>query len=257
MTPALQPVPRELLARLGHGLKLPFRALAFLARNPSLWPLALAPVLLAALGLALGTIFGWAVSHALLARFWTEPSGTWSHLAWEALHFSVFAVLVISAALLPPMVLAAPFLDKLSASVEARTLGVSEDDDGSLGRMAKETVTSVVHALSRLLRFGIVQALLFAVAFIPVVGAAYPVLAFLWSALWLAEASVDQSSARHLRPWRETARELRAVRPTGFAMGVVLAGIFLIPLANLFLVPLATVAGTLLYGDLRTKPPSA
>ncbi|MBS2029944.1 MAG: EI24 domain-containing protein [Deltaproteobacteria bacterium] len=244
-----RPVPAGLPKRLGHGLGLPFRALGHLASTPSLWPLAAAPALLAGAGLALGMIFGWGASHALLAHLWAEPGTTLAHRAWEAVHVTLFATLVLLAALIPPMVLAAPFLDLLSTLVEAGVLGTTEEP-WTLRRFARGTLTSVVNALARLLRFGIVQALLFLLGFIPPLAPVIPILSFVWSAIWLSEQALDQTAARHLFTWRDTRDAVRSVRPTGFGMGLVLGGVFLVPLANLFLVPLATVSGALLYGDL-------
>ena len=243
-------IPAGVFRRAAHGVRLPLRALVLLARNPSLWPLALAPVLLTAAGLAVGVIFGWYASRHLLALAWAPPAHALLAALWQLAHFVLDVVLVLLSALIPPLVLAAPFNDQLSASVEALTLGTAVRDAG-LGRALHEVMTSVVNALARLIRFGAVQALLFGVSFVPVVGAAYPLLAFAWSAVWLAEQSLDQTAARHLMSWRDARVALAAVRPTGAAMGVVLGAVFLVPLANIFLVPLATVSGALLYGDLQ------
>jgi len=246
---APRPVPTTLPQRFGHGLGLPFRAFGLLAAHPALWPLAAAPAVLAGVGLALGMIFGWHMAHVLLAHLWLEPAGPIVHGAWEAVHVTLFATLVLTATLLPPMVLAAPFLDLLSTLVEARVLG-TPGEPWELGRFARGIVTSVVNALARLLRFGIVQALLFALSFIPPIAPVLPILSFLWSAIWLSEQALDQTAARHLLTWRDTRDAVRSVRPTGFGMGLVLGAVFLVPLANLFLVPLATISGALLYCDL-------
>jgi uncharacterized protein involved in cysteine biosynthesis len=245
-----RPIPTSRLRRLAHGLELPFRALGLLVSTPALWPLAAAPVVLAGAGLAVGVLGGGWGAHVLLSHLWAEPSGAWAHLLWRAIHFTLYVVLVAASALIPPMVLAAPFLDRLSAGVEQRVLG-TPDGPGGLEQLVREVLTSALNAVARLLRFGVVQALLFAFGFIPVVGVAYPVLAFVWSAIWLAEQALDQTASRHLFGWRDTRRAVISVRPAGFGMGLVLAAVFLVPLANLFLVPLATAAGALFYCDLR------
>ena len=252
MSEQARPITGGLLPRAAHGVRLPFRALALIARSPSLWPLAAAPVLLTALGLTLGFLLGKLEAAQLLRHLWAEPAGAWAHAFWESIRYAIVFTTAFAFALAAPLVLAAPFNDKLSETVEAQVLGTAPPR-ASLGRFARELFTSLGNALARLLRFGIVQALLFTLAFVPVVNVLYPFLAFAWSALWLAEQALDQTAARHLLPWRASRDALRAVRPAGFSMGLVLAAVFLVPLAGLFLVPLATVAGTLLYCDLAAS----
>jgi CysZ protein len=245
-------IPQNRFARATHGARLPFRALGFIARHPALWPLVAAPVLLTALGLAVGFLVGKFEAAELLRHVWAEPAGAFAHLAWQSVRYAMAFTTAFALALSAPLILAAPFNDRLSQAVENRVLGTLPPTEG-LGRFAREVLISVVNALARLLRFGIVQLLIFGLAFIPVLNAAYTFVSFAWSALWLAEQALDQTGSRHLLNWRATRAALGAVRPAGFAMGLVLAAVFLIPLAGLFLVPLATVSGALFYCDLSAS----
>lgn len=243
-------IPEGRLARFGAGMKLPLRALGTIGAHPGLWPLVLAPVLLTIFGLIAGIVVGHYATPWMMGRIWAEPLPGVSHWLWAFLAFCLRISIALMLALALPTVLGAPFNDRLSSAVEAQVRGVEEPDE-SVRQFVREVLTSVVNALARLLRFGIVQALIFLLSFVPVVNVAYPVLAFVWSAVWLAEQALDQTAARHLFPWHATRDAVRAVRPMGFGMGLLLAAIFLVPLANLFLLPVATVAGALFYCDLR------
>jgi CysZ protein len=237
-------LPTGTAARLAAGALLPFRAARLLFDRRELWLLALAPTVLTLLGFAAGLGASGPLSGWLLRLAWIEPDG-WRVALWWGTRAAIFLALLYSFAVALPIALSAPFADRLSAKVEALELGGAEE--GGLGRMAKEATVGVWHALARvtLLLAGYV---LLAPAL--VVPGAWPVLAFLWTALWASFEWLDLPMARHLHGFSEVRAALRAVRPMGLGFGAILGALFLVPLANLVVIPLGAVAGTLLYVDL-------
>jgi uncharacterized protein involved in cysteine biosynthesis len=176
---------------------------------------------------------------------WEAPPGALA-IAWHVARAVVLVVLVYAAAVVLPLVVSGPFMDALSARVEAEELGEAPSA-GGVGRLAAETLTGVVHSLARvaLLFLG-----LLALAPALLLPGAWPVLAFLWTAWWTGVEWVSLPMARNLHGFRETRAALRRVRPAGFGMGCALAALFVLPLANLLVVPVGAVAGTLLYCEL-------
>jgi uncharacterized protein involved in cysteine biosynthesis len=238
-------IPTNPAGRLASGALLPLRAAGFLAARRALWPLALLPVVLTAIGIVAGTIAAVPLSAKLLAALWAEPSG-WLAAAWWIARGAVFLVLVYVGAVAFPVVVAAPLMERLSVRVEELELGTA-GSAGGIGRATAEVLTGVRNTLARtgLLLLG--HAILLPSLLVPF---AWPILAFLWTAWWSSVEWLDLPMARHLHGFRAVRRGLAAVRPFGFGMGCTLAGLFLLPLANLLVVPVGTVAGTLLYCEL-------
>ena len=238
-------IPTNPAGRLASGAFLPLRAAGWLGARRALWPLALLPMFLTAVGLVAGAVAAVPLSAKLLALFWAEPAG-WLVAAWWLARAAVFVVFVYVVAVALPIVVSAPLMERLSVRVEELELGTAARA-GGLGRAAAEAVTGIGNTLVRtgLLLLG--HVILLPTLLIPF---AWPVLAFLWTAWWSSVEWLDLPMARHLHGLRAVRAGLRAVRPLGFGMGCTLAGLFLLPLANLLVVPVGTVAGTLLYCEL-------
>src|SRR5262249_12014952 len=116
-------------------------------------------------------------------------------------------------------------------------------------RFAAEILVAAGHSVARVALFAVGQALLLPVALVPL--PIYPVLAYLWSAVWLCFEYLDLPMARHLYAFREVRAALRSARPISLGFGGPLAALFLVPIVNLVSVPVGVVGGTLLYADLR------
>lgn len=239
------PIPASALPRLGAGLALPLRATAWLSRRPGTWRYALVPVVLTVLGLAVGLAAGIPLSATLLSLLWTEPAG-WTAALWHAARVAIVLVELYTLAVVLPLVLSAPFMDALSAKVEAEELGTGEAP-GGLRRVLAETTTGLVHSLGGVALYYLGLLLLLPALLVPFL---WPPLVFLWTARWTAVEWAGLPMARNLHGFRETRAALRAVRPAGFGMGLALAALFLVPLANFLVVPVGAVAGTLLYCEL-------
>jgi len=238
-------IPDSLLPRLATGLGLPLRAASWLSRRPALWRHALVPVALTIAGLVVGLVAGIPLSGTLLSLVWSEPSG-WTTVLWHAARVAVVLVELYTLAVVLPMVLSGPFMDALSARVEAEELGSAASAAG-LRRAVAETATGLFHSLGRVALYYLGLLLLLPALLVPVV---WPPLVFLWTARWTAVEWAGLPMARNLHGFGETRAALRAVRPVGFGMGLTLAALFVVPLANFLVVPVGAVAGTLLYCDL-------
>lgn len=239
------PLPASFLPRLGAGLALPLRAAAWLSRRPATWRYALVPVALTVAGLAVGLAAGIPLSGTLLSLVWSEPAGFLAAF-WHAARVAIVLVELYTLAVVLPIVLSGPFMDALSARVEAEELGATETA-GGVRRVLAETTTGLVHSLGRVALYYLGLLLLLPALLVPVL---WPPLVFLWTARWTAVEWAGLPMARNLHGFGETRAVLRAVRPTGFGMGLSLAALFVVPLANFLVVPVGAVAGTLLYCEL-------
>lgn len=231
-------------ARLGAGVSLPFRGLAYLLDHPALWPYAILPVVVTIVGLLVGVAVAVPLSGWLLGLLWTEPAG-WLAALWIAARVAVGLSVVVAVALALSVTASAPFADLLSARVEALELGAPEG--GGVRRALAEVWRGIAGTLVRAAGLLLGLAVLLPTMLIPLV---YPVLAFLWTARWTAVEWLDLPMTRNLHPVREVRAALRAVRPLGFGFGGMLTLALAVPLANFLVVPVGAVAGTLLYCDL-------
>jgi CysZ protein len=237
-------LPTGAAALFAAGAFLPFRAARLLLDRRELWRLALAPAALTLLGLVAGLALSGPASGWLLRLAWSEPDG-WRLGLWWLTRAALFLAVLYASAIALPIALSAPFADRLSAKVEALTLGPA--DEGGVGRMAKEATVGAWHAVARVTLLIAGYALLAPALLVP---GAWPVLAFLWTAAWASFEWLDLPMARHLHGFAEVRAALRSVRPLGLGFGAVLGALFLVPLANLIVIPVGAVAGTLLYCDL-------
>jgi CysZ protein len=230
--------------RFGAGLELPFRGLAYLAGRRELWRYAVLPVLFTVAGVIAAVVSSVPLSGWLLGLVWTRPE-SWLVVLWILARIAVGLAVVVALALALPVVVSAPFADRLSARVEELELGAP--DAGGLRQAVAETWRGLSNALSRGVRLLVGLVLLLPALLVP---GLYPVLAFLWTARWTAVEWLDLPMARHLHHVSDVRAALRAVRPMGFTFGAVLTLALAVPLANFLVVPVGAVSGTLLYCDL-------
>ncbi len=216
---------------------------AFLVRYPRLWPLAALPALAAMLFVGLGVIMGLLLVPRVEAAVLPEPGRL---PEWVALPMSVMLwIATVGAAgflgLGMALVVAAPLLDQLSRSVEARARGVAEDASPGL-------VFEVAQSLRGAVYFLIAAPGVFLLGFVPLLG---PLLAMMWGARAVAIQMTDPALSRRglsfadKRRWH---REWR-VETQGFGLAGMLG--FVVPLANLLLGPALVTGGTLLVLDLE------
>jgi CysZ protein len=241
------------IVQWGRGMALPFRAVALLWRNRSLWPWAAAPAMIGLLlfaGVATGAV---AYADDLLALWWAQPSGEGIgpgllRLVWTVLYVVLLVVGVASAyltALLLGGIIASPFNDALSVRVEALLDGEAppEDDAGMWAAMGR----SVVSTAGVTATYVTVAVPVLALNLIPAIGP--PVATVLHAgvaAFFLAVEYADVAFARYGLPWRDKLRVLNAHRGLAAGFGLSTSLLMWIPGLNLIVMPIAVVGGTAL-----------
>jgi CysZ protein len=218
--------------------------IAFLVRNPGLWPLSAMPAVVAAMLLLGGLIAGiFAVSFA---DDWIAPPHERRGLGSLALALALYAALPVAgllAGLAIALLLAAPILELLSRETERRLRGgVTEREAGWTWEIAQ----SLRGALYFLLRTPGV----FLLSLVPVVG---PLLGALWGAHALAFQMTESPLQRQGLDFWSRRMWHRANRAESLGFGLAGLATLLVPFANLLLAPALTVGATRLVLELEDQ----
>jgi CysZ protein len=241
--------PPGLVRRLAAGAWHVPAGFGFLLRNPSLWPLAALPELLALALILTGAVLGIFFVPRLEVALGPAPGSLpeWldlplTLLLWTAT-IGAGAFLGLGIALL----LASPLLDQLSRRVEQRARGSVRD--GGLGLSWE-----IRQAARGALYFLLVAPFVFLLGMIPVVG---PVLAFLLGGRAVAMQMTDPALTRRGATFRDKRAWHRRWLPESQGFG--LAGMvgLLVPFANLLLAPALVAGATLLVVELEEIEGSA
>lgn len=248
------PLPTPTLSResavgdLLAGLRLPFRALGFIARTPRLLAWTALSALVTALTLVGVGVGAWSLGQQLAE--WLLGGEGWRHVATVSLGVVFFVALFVAGALTLPNVLLAPLQDPLSEATEAR-LGDFEAPPFSVKALLRGTAESLFHTLLRVGFMVLGLVVLFPLHLVPAAGSVlWLVLSSVWTMFWLAVEHLSGPMARHLRPFREVVGALRRRPALALGFGAALYVILWVPVLNFLLLPVAVVAGTLLYRGL-------
>jgi CysZ protein len=243
--------------RAGHrfivGFLFPLKGGKVLLHHRRLWLLALAPLLL--------NILVYLAAFFLLARYYEEwfglllaPPQHWYLLAGYYV-LRLLALLVIVALLLLSFVfvgtaLAAPFLERLSARVEALLSGRREEAQVSFLQFIADCGRTVGHSL---LCFSLLV-MAIPLNFLPGLGhIAWLLLSWLLLTYNFATFAMDRRRLTFSAKWRWLLAEWAATLGCGAALFVMMA----IPIVGFVLLPVATVAGTLLLRDIEGPAPGS
>lgn len=216
---------------------------AFLLRNPSLWPLAALPALLALALLVAGAVLGTYLVPGLEKALGPSPGSLpeWldlplTLLLWTAT-IGAGAFLGLGIALL----LASPLLERLSLHVERRVRGTLPDQSPGLGWEIRQALRGAVYFLAA-------APLVFLLGLIPVVG---PVLSLLFGGRAVALQMSDPALTRRGLTFRGKLAWHRRWLPEsqGFGMAGMIG--LLVPFANLLLAPALVSGATLLVVELE------
>jgi len=239
--------------RWARGFALPFRAVALLWRNRSLWSWAAAPALIGILlffGVAATAI---AYADDLLALWWSAPAaeGLWTGfllLVWTVLYVLLIVVGVAGAyltALLLGGVVASPFNDALSIRAEAILAGdAPSPDEVAMWTGFARSIISTAAVTGVYIAFAVP---VLALNLVPGIGP--PVATALHAGLaafFLAVEYADVALARYGLPWREKLALLNANRTMAAGFGLSTSLLLWIPGLNLVVMPIAVVGGTAL-----------
>jgi CysZ protein len=259
---------RGVLADFEAGLRLLFEGGRFLRRAPSLWPLAIVPVFLALVAVAiagslflanLAAIVAWCDS--LLPVF--EATNVWSWLwvgpatfvVWVAgglIVVVLFAVAIV-AALLAANLASAPFLERLSARVERLAQAGGADAPAGEPSAPTAVLRSFAAEVQRIGCLVLAWVGLSLVALI-VPGATFvttPLLVAL-TVLFLPLEYAGHALDRRGLSFRDRIRFVRANWATMAGFGTVAFVACFVPGFNLLVMPALVTAGTLLV--VRREP---
>lgn len=247
-----------------EGLRLLFEGTGFLRRESSLWPLAIVPVFLALVCVAiasslflsnLGPIAAWCSS--LLPEIGSPPGWSWSwlwvgpavFLVWIASGLAVVVAFgaAIVAALLLANLASAPFLERLSWRVEAiARAGEPVEGDIGLG-MISSVLRSLRAELARIGFFAVVWSGLSLVGLIvPGAPLLTAPLLVLFTIYFLPLEYAGHAFDRRGTSYRDRLRFVLAHRSTMAGFGSVAFVACFVPGLNLLVMPALVTAGTLL-----------
>ncbi|WP_230467389.1 EI24 domain-containing protein [Lujinxingia vulgaris] len=244
------------MRRFIGGIKLPLKAMRFIAAHPKMWPWMIIPALI---NLVLFVITAVALAMnapELLGWLWAQPEATWLKVVWyvvlavvllASVVLSYFAVLMVAG------VIASPFNDQLSVITERELRGtVADARDGE--SMISGIMRSIVISLVTLLAYlACIIPLLF-LHLIPGLGSLLnTVLGTAVSAIFLAFEYSDAALDRQGFSLKEKIARVRAHLDLAGGFGVGSALLMLIPLVNLLVMPVAVVGGTMLGIELREE----
>jgi CysZ protein len=239
---------------LGRGLGDLGRAFEVLKSHSSLWKWMLAPtvvtlVLLVAMILGVASLVDPLVSRLasqLPAVF--EQIGSWILTLIVVIGLG-FAALLVFVALVG--MVAGPFNELLSEAVEEK-LYHRPAPKFSLRAFARGAIVGIVHGLRRLAIALLAAGLLFALGFLPVIGAIAAVLLGGWIA---ARASAydcyDAVLARRELAYKTKLAYLERHRARTLGLGAGVAGLLLVPGLNLIALGLGAIGATLASHDLE------
>jgi uncharacterized protein involved in cysteine biosynthesis len=233
------------------------RGAAYLAARPRLWVWILAPMVLAGVILVatVGSVLG--LLSAPIAGIAAYLPGSWADnvlklVAGVLLTIASFSIFISLAALI-----AAPFNEELSESIEERETGVP-GPKFRIGRFLVDLVIGIAHAARRVLVYLVVMGLLLVVGIaVPVVGTTISmVLGAIATARFASYDAFDAVWARRRSKYRAKVEYLRTHRWRTLGMGGIVAVPLIVPGLNVIALAIGATAATLrvLDQDRATRP---
>jgi CysZ protein len=223
----------------------------FLLTRPGLWPLALAPVILATVLVFAGLVIAWFVGARIETRIAPAPgtAPVWVELSTSLLLWTAVLGSGVFLGLGVALALTSPALDRLSSHVEARVRGRAGASRRGKAWEAWQALRGSLYALAA-------APGVFLLGLIPVAG---PVLAVVWGGWALAFQMTDPALSRRGMSFAQKRRWHRSWRPESLGFGLAGMVALLVPVANLIVAPALVAGGTLLVLDLEdldtTEPP--
>lgn len=255
--------PSAGLSRFAEGLALHAESLRMLLRNRSLWGPALVPLLLSVLAVIgtlafvvveadalYGFVTGWMPAlraHAWIEWLWIGPARA-ALLLLGALLFAVASGVLLVLALVAAGVLAAPFLDVLSARVERFVTGTALDlSSGGLRAILADGLRAAREELVRSAFFvGLQAGLLLGGLVVPggqvLAPVAMTALTILFLPLDYASYALDRRRFR----FADKRRFVLERKPLMAGFGLGAFAVHLVPGLNFLAMPVLVVGGTLL-----------
>jgi CysZ protein len=246
-----------MIGELVRGAYDGLRGAAYLARHPRLWVWVLAPMVLAVVILAVtvGSVLG--LLSAPIAGLAAYLPGAWADnvlklVAGVLLTIASFSIFISVAALV-----AAPFNEELSESIEEKETGVP-GPRFRLFRFLVDLVVGILHAARRVFIYLVVMGALLVVGIaVPVVGTIVAtVLGAIATARFASYDAFDAVWARKRRKYRDKVAYLREHRFRTLGMGGVVAVLLVVPGLNVIGLAIGATAATLRAIDQQRADPS-
>ncbi len=218
-----------MLGELAAGVYDGMRGAMYLVRTPRLWLYVLLPAVVAAalLFAVVGSVLALLNAPIAMLGSWlpTWAAGVLKLLAGIALTIASLAVLISVAA-----VIAGPFNEMLSESIEERVTGVA-GPQFSVIHFVRDLVTGIWHALRRVALYLVVMLLLLVAGIVvPVVGTIIAaVLGALATARFASWDAYDAVWSRRRLRYRDKVAYLRAHRWRTWGLGASVAVVLVIP----------------------------
>jgi CysZ protein len=235
-----------MIVELVRGAYDGLRGAAYLARHRRLWVWIAAPMVLAALILALtvGSVLG--MLSAPIAGIAAYLPGSWADnvlklVAGVLLTIASFTIFISLAALI-----AAPFNEQLSEKIEEQVTGVPAPRF-RIGRFFVDVVIGIAHAARRVFVYLVVMGGLLVVSIaVPVAGTTLAmVLGAIATARFASYDAFDAVWARRRYKYRAKVGYLRAHRWRTLGMGGVVAVPLVVPGLNVIALAIGATAATL------------
>jgi len=228
---------------------LPLSGGKLLLHHRRLWALALAPLLL--------NVLFYLAALALLVHYYEQwfslllaPPQTWylllGYSALRLLALLVMVALFLFSFVFVGTILAAPFLERLSARVEALLFGWTEEPRVPLSQLIADFGRTVAHSLFCLSLLVVAVPL----NFLPGLGhLAWLLLSWLLLTYNFTTFAMDRRRLSFGAKWRWLLAEWAATLGLGAALFVMMA----VPIVGFVLLPVATIAGTMLLRDIEDR----
>jgi CysZ protein len=222
------------------------RGAAFLARHPRLWIYVLLPAVVALVLLVVA--IGWTLTalSGPIAAFAAFLPGSWADNVLELLAGIVLTILSFTILISLAAVIAGPFNEMLSESVEERVTG-KPGEKWRLMRFLRDLVVGIWHALRRVSIYLVVMAALLVLGVVvPVVGSVIAaVLGALATARFASYDAYDAVWSRRRLRYREKMAYMREHRWRTFGLGAAVAVVLLVPGLNVVGLAIGATGATL------------
>jgi CysZ protein len=245
-------------ARFLQGIRYALRGIRVVAGQPALWSLIVAPVIIL-LGVFFGSsFFAWQLIGWLLDLVWTPgpQSGWFTSGAWVLFGLVVRLMFVGTIGLFlyfTAGLIATPFNDRLSESVETMVLGPYEEPF-SWRVLLGDLLNSAGHTALSLLIWVAVMGIAFLLNLLPGIGSVFSfALGTAATALFIGREAMDGSMSRRRMSYGHKYRIVIQHFPMVFGFGLVVSLLLWIPFLNFVLLPMAVAGGTLMYCHLEQQ----
>lgn len=247
-----------MIGELTLGVYDGLRGAAYLAGHPRQWKWVIAPAVVALVLLVV--VVGWILGmlSAPIAAVAAFLPGTWADNVLTIVAGVVLAIASVSIFISLAALIAAPFNEMLSESIEETVTGVPAPKFRFF-RFLGDVAIGIAHAARRVFVYILVMGTLVIVGIaVPVVGTVIAgVLGFIATARFASYDAYDAIWARRRRKYREKVSYLREHRWRTLGMGAVVAVLLVIPGLNVIGLSIGATSATLRVIDQNRQRRSA